>query len=238
MTSREKKQVERRLIEEARRRTNLLPNGTLSEYESPDWLIPDSSLAIEVSAVLPPKGDNLFSGAQLSSWQIDVVARAQQHYFSAYDTDADILVFFDNEWNRRRRPEAMAQALAGFVNSNLPQDSDCVTLQRYDTDQWVDGVSVIRIARTGRQWQAGSAADIHELRQVDLAAQIDSKNKLVERYRSRLPGWSIWLLLTTEIQVLRSVAIPRDVGNWRFTFDFDRVLLMPWDGNVIQIRSR
>jgi hypothetical protein len=45
----------------------------------------------------------------------------------------------------------------------------------------------------------------------------------------------MWLLLTTDIRVLQSVWIPYDISEWKFTFDFDRVLLMPWNQEVIDL---
>jgi hypothetical protein len=99
---REKKRRERALIESARARSDFFPAGELSPFESPDWLIRDADLGIEVSDLLRPKGNNLFSGAQLSSFQAEVVERARTLYFSQASVDADVLVFFENEWNQCR----------------------------------------------------------------------------------------------------------------------------------------
>jgi hypothetical protein len=107
-----RKQGERSLIEEARRRSSVFPPAPLSAFESPDWLISDAALGIEVSDVMPNKGENLFSGAQLSSFQANVVETARQYYFAQCQTDADVLVFFQNEWNRKRDPYAYGISLA------------------------------------------------------------------------------------------------------------------------------
>ena len=235
MNASHKKHRERWLIEEARRRSDVFPPGELSPFESPDWLIRDGSLGIEVSDLLRPKGGNLFSGAQLSSFQAEVVARARQQYFEECSIDTDVLVFFKNEWNRKRDVRSYASSLAIFVRTHFPRDKDCVTLSGRHADDWVEGVSVIRISRTGNKWQAGGNADGQPLEYADVAARIAVKNKLLHQYRKRLPGWKMWLLLTTEIRVLHSVWIPSDVSEWRFMFDFDRVLLMPWDEDVIDL---
>jgi len=68
-----------------------------------------------------------------------------------------------------------------------------------------------------------------------LARQITGKDKLLTHYRARLPEWEIWLLLATDIHVLKSVEIPADLTDWRFNFQFDRVLLMPWIGGVVEL---
>jgi hypothetical protein len=235
MTTDEKKSAERWQIEEARRRSKLFPAGELSPYESPDWLIRDASIGVEVSELLPPKGTNLFSGAQILSFQHEIVANAQQYYCEKGYPEVDVLVFFKNEWNRKGDALAIGVALADFIKLNLPTDTDTVNLQRRGGKPWVDGLGVIRISRTGRRWQAGGTARGQLVRQDDVAARIAAKDRKVPLYRSRLPGFQIWLLLTTDIRVLRSVGIPSDVSEWRFTFGFDKVLLMPWDGDVIAL---
>jgi len=235
MTEDEKKKVERWQIEEARRRSPLFPAGELSPYESPDWLIRDASVGIEVSELLPPKGENLFSGAQLFSFQREVVANAQRHYCDQGYPTADVLVFFKNEWDRKCDARAMGVALAEFVKLNHPSDRDTVTLQRRGGTAWVEGLSVVRISRTGTTWQAGGAASGQLVSHADVAPRIAAKNKKVPLYRSRLPDFQIWLLITTDIRVLRSVGVPCDITRWRFTSEFDRVFLMPWDGEVIEL---
>jgi hypothetical protein len=235
MVRRDKKRGERALIESARRRSNFFPTGELSPFESPDWLIRDAALGIEVSDLLRPKGHNRFSGPQLSSFQAEVVERARTLYFSRAIVDADVVVFFENEWNQKRDVQSNAASLAEFVRRNMPVDRDSITLQARHMTDWVGGISVIRISRTGTKWQAGGAADGHAAEYVDVAERIAAKNKLIPEYRRRLPGWTIWLLLATEIRVLQSVWIPPAIAEWKFAFDFDRVLLMPWDGDVIEL---
>jgi len=235
MNNRDKKIEERQLVEEARRRTTLFPPGALSPSESPDWLIRDGCLGIEVSTLQRPKGGHHFSGSQLSSFQAEVVAKARQKYFTDFRSHVDVLVFFQNEWNEKRDLLSYASSLARFVRANLPRDRDCVTLSGRQANDWVEGVSVIRISRSGDKWQAGGSAGGLALEHSDVATRIAAKNRLLPQYRQRLPGWKIWLLLATEIRVLRSVYIPSNISEWRFTFDFDRVLLMPWDEDVIDL---
>jgi hypothetical protein len=235
MENRNKKLSERWLIEEARRRSTIFPPGELSAFESPDWLIRDAFLGIEVTDLLPPKRNSLYSGAQLSAFQAEIVQRARAQYFTECASDADVLVFFENEWNRKREAQAYAVSLAQFVRRNLPVDRDCVTLQARHAKDWVEGISVIRISRTGNKWLAAGAAGIPLLEYTDLAARIAAKNKLLPRYRARLPEWKMWLLMATDIRVLRSVGIPPDITDWRFSFDFEKVLLMPWDGEVVEL---
>jgi hypothetical protein len=233
---RDKKRGEWALIESARARSDFFPAGELSPFESPDWLIRDADLGIEVSDLLRPKGNNRFSGAQLSSYQTRVVEKAQTLYFSQTSVNADVLVFFKNEWNQHRDVgSSYAASLAEFVRRNIPVDRDSITLQARHLKGWVDGVSVIRISRSGRRWRAAAAAHGQAVEYADVAERIAAKNRLLPEYRRRLPGWKLWLLLATEIRVLHSVWIPPAIAEWRFAFDFDRVLLMPWDGDMIEL---
>ena len=236
MSRDEKKRGERWLIEEARRRSTIFPAGDLTIYESPDWLIQSAFVGIEVSELLRPRRAEQFSGAQLHSFQSDVVKRAWRFYCRQGWPDVDVLVFFQNEWNRKRDPQEYGVALAQHISRNLPEENGIITLSCSNANECMEGTSVIRISRRiGGRWQAGGAADGVQLEYLDIASRIASKNARVPLYRTRVPGFAIWLLLTTNIRVLRSVGIPREIASWRFTFDFDKVLLMPWDDDVIEL---
>jgi hypothetical protein len=77
----EKKELERRIIEVTRQRCTFFPQGKLSEFERPDWLIPCACVGIEVSQLLPEKPEGaIFSPPQLSEFQKKVVALAECHY--------------------------------------------------------------------------------------------------------------------------------------------------------------
>ena len=79
---------------------------------------------------------------------------AKQLHRVADPRPANVLVYFKNEWARKRdvrAARAMAQELAEFVCVNYPTETDAVTFQQF-TDGvrgWVDGLSSVRIARLG-----------------------------------------------------------------------------------------
>jgi len=232
-----KRERERCLIEHARLHSSLFPPGELEMADKPDGQIPSARLGIEVSELLPEKPDGaIFSGPQLSNFQSEVVLKAA-HVFSNTDTrPSDVLVFFKNDWDRKRDSEEMAQALADFVANNYPQQSKTVCLQRgRRAVGWVDGLSVVRITAEDGRWQAGGSSDGVMLTYEQLASRIATKSERVQEYRSRLPGWQIWLLLATRLPVLWSVSLPREVTSWRFTCDFDRVFLSSWEDGVLQL---
>jgi hypothetical protein len=60
-TSAKKQERERRIIESARKHSNLFPPGTLVMADRPDGRIPSAALGVEVSELLPEKlGGNFF----------------------------------------------------------------------------------------------------------------------------------------------------------------------------------
>lgn len=123
-----------------------------------------------------------------------------------------------------------------LLQNNYPQQSKTVCLQRgRRAVGWVDGLSVVRITAENGRWQAGGSSDGVMLTYEQLASRIATKSERVQEYRSRLPGWQIWLLLATQLPVLWSVSLPREVTSWRFTCDFDRVLLSSWEDGVLQL---
>ena len=232
-----KRENERRIIEYARKHSRLFPPGQLEMADKPDGRIPSAKLGIEVSELLPEKPEGaIFSGPQLSMFQSEVVLKAERLFSRVHARPSDVLAYFNNDWNRKRDPEEMAQALADFVANNYPQPSRSVCLQRgSDAYGWVEGLSVVRITAEDGRWQAGGSSDGVILTYQQLASRIIMKSERVQEYRRRLPGWQIWLLLATRAPVLWSVSLPRDIGSWRFNCAYDRVLLSSWEHGVLEL---
>ena len=152
----DKQEQERRIIESARKRSDLFPPGTLEMDDAPDGRIPSAALGIEVSWLPREKSEGAsFSPFQLVSFQGEVVREAARLFPSVHAGPADVLVYFDNDWDRRRDVREMGRALADFVANNYPQQSEAVCLQKGPLAVgWVDGVSVVRIFPEGGTWQA------------------------------------------------------------------------------------
>ena len=239
----DKKERERYIIEATRQRSTLFPAGDLVPDECPDWLIPSASLGVEVSELLPAKREGArFSGPQVSSFQEAVVAAAQEHYYSFADAPpADVLVFFRNDWTRKRDMDHMAEELSSFVRLNYPTGlEECITLESVSRDVlgWVDGLSVVRILRGKGRWQAGGAGSIESIVYEEIAQRIAGKDLRLPDYHRRFPGWQMWLLLSTRIRVLHSVSIPQEIAHWQFKTDFDKVILSSWEDGVIDLQRK
>lgn len=232
---------ERRVLEAARHYSSYFPSGELLRDHRPDWLIPSASLGIEISDLVPAKPAGAkFSGSQLASFQEKVVITAERFYYSSADAEpADVAVAFENEWMRRRDVKQAAQALASFVRSNYPRGAqESVTLEPLNSEVrgWVDGLSVVRILRAKRAWQAGGCSGIDCVTHHQVAERIAAKDLLLPEYRRRWPGWQMWLLLSTRRRALRSVSIPREVTAWLFNSEFDKLLLSSWEGEVVELQ--
>lgn len=228
----EQKEIERRIIEVTRQRCTLLPAGDLAEFERPDWLIPSARLGIEVSQLLPKKTEGaIFSPPQLSGFQEQVVSIAERTYDELPPLGpVDVLVYFNNDWSRKKDANAIGRRLAEIVWNNYPTDGSIVTLE----DAIPDGFSVVRIAPIAGGWHTGSVSNIQLLTYEQLSTCIANKNRRLAEYRTRIPnGWQVWLLLLTRVPVLWSLSCPAEVGSWKFSFEFDRVLLASWDHGVI-----
>jgi hypothetical protein len=236
----EKKLCELRLMKWARRYSPAIPSRNLRCFEQPDWIMPQEKIGIEVSQLLPPKPTGaLFSGPQLSEFQRKVVAKAQELYCARGGTPVDVLVFFANQWNKRNDLQEAAEALATFVKDNCPPARKTVTIEpiwRDDDWQWADLFNVVRICAIEGGWQAGGVASIELLSHAQVASTIAVKEALLPMYRNRLPGWQMWLLLTTRIPVLWTLSVPNEVKDWKLPTTFDKVLLLSWEhGSVFDV---
>ena len=232
-----KQERERHIIESARKYSDLFPPGALVMADGADGRIPSATLGIEVSELLPAKLEGAsFSHPQLASFQSEVVREAAHLFPGMHAHSADVLVFFKNDWDRRRDVGEMGRALADFVANNYPQQSKTVCLQKGPPSVgWVEELSVVRITAENGGWQAGGCGDVAVLTYEQLASRIAAKSQRVPEYRGRLPDWHIWLLLATRLDVLSGVTVPPEVESWRFTCDFDRVLLSSWEHGVLQL---
>ena len=68
---------------------------------------------------------------------------------------------------------------------------------------------------------------------------IGKKNALLPKYRAKCVDTPIWLLIYSGLSVAQGIPIPCSVSEWRFAFDFERVLLFSgMDNRVFEIGRR
>ena len=136
----------------------------------------------------------------------------------------------------------IGKKIAEFVQQNYPVDSDCVNLSNEDFDEnqpdWLGSLPLRRIATDRHEWELFQSTGNWPILSYDqTAAAIQKKQDLLSTYRTNLPGYKIWLLLGTRGDVLETVHPPREIPEWEFKSDFDRVLFVSWSGEVVELKK-
>jgi len=223
-----KKSVERFFLDAARSVSPIFPAGEVLESEEPDFKICtlQGELGIEVSELLAftPSG---FVSRQAASYQAGVVEQAWLEYSRFSAEPADVLAFCSEVEPQRAPSKAqMAHWLARFVSSKIKKITRCETFNfgNYSSN----GFSVVRVAspilEIPARWQAGYSGSGVILDWESVNREIQKKNgKLCHYTKCSLGNWL--LLFVDMTPATATFWIPSEVDQWRFSFDFERVLL-------------
>lgn len=235
------KREERAIIEWSTHRCEDFPAGLLDIKDRPDGRIPDARLGIEVTQLLPlPARARELSGTELSARQEKTMEKAQYFFSKMGGPSVAVRAYFNNEWARKhpRSVDEDARRVALFVRDHCPPHSgDAFVAYREDgLRNWPEPLCNIVIERREGSWDAPGCGGVPWITKEQLADRIRDKNQKLAEYRKRLPGWRIWLLIATNMSVLRSVSVPREVTTWRFAYDFDKVYLSSWEDGVLDLR--
>lgn len=228
----QKKRAERYFVEHVQQHyPGYLPTTPPKESEEPDFLFdtPEGVVGVEVTQLFHTATPGLFPELQVAQFHRDVVVRAGEIYQTRELGPAvDVTTYYDRRV-RLTDLERCAEALAEFVAVS-PYD----TVRRSMTSP--AGLSVIskhepRLPGLPK-WECWGNSETQLLIPEFLAAVIARKNALVPNYRRKSPA--AWLLLVSSLGSLESsFAAPRDLPEWKFAFDFDRVLLLVQDPGKI-----
>jgi len=234
---RKKKMIERWFLEAARRASAVIPDGTIEDFEEPDFKIETATgpLGVEATELLRSGGGRSSPVAEERSHQ-DVIRIAEELYYrTPRVTSVRVLVRFWNVEGASRGKRDMAQALVEFVKSNSRRATPYATFS--SRGNLPKGVDVIHIDTTGEHWTSGESAcmtapEIYE----QLAFRISAKNKLLPRYRAKLPHSAIWLLVYSSVTLSRGVPIPHGMSKWTYPSDFEKVLFFSClDAETVEI---
>lgn len=127
---------------------------------------------------------------------------------------------------------ASAQALIDFV-----QTHPCGTYQMLHGVP--HGLSVVRIAeplanRVPR-WRCLDSGETLSVTKEMLSTIIREKNRRVATYRANVDR--VWLLIASSFwQFASSFYLPREINDWRFDFNFEKVLLMSQERGVVNLQ--
>jgi hypothetical protein len=233
----DKKRIERWFLDEARRKSALIPDGEITAFEEPDFKIEtrNGTLGIEVTELLRI-GTGSIRPVALAKVHSEVVAIAEKEYYETPNSvPIGVVVYFWDADGGRRDKRKSAAALVDFVKAHRSEANPFVTFSRRAA--LPDGYGVISIDSTPAAWVCGesgafTAPEIYE----QLASRVTAKNKLLPTYRRRLPNAPIWLLIYSAITVSRGLSIPHGISDWRPTFDFEKVLFFSsLDKSVVEI---
>jgi hypothetical protein len=224
-TAEQKKRAERYYVEHVQQHyPGHLPASAPKESEEPDFLFDtaDGVVGVEVMQLFHTAEPGMFPELQVAQFHRDVVVRAGEVYAARkLGPPVDVTTYY-------RRDVALtglqqcAEALAEFVAA-----SPYGTTSRSMTSP--KGLSVMSKQKSrdssAQKWQCFGNSHTPLLTHEFLSAVIAKKNALLARYRRKAPA--SWLLLVSTLGSLESTfAAPRDLPEWQFAFDFDRVLLL------------
>ncbi len=212
-----KKRVERHYLEEARRASAIFPPGKVEAHERPDFLIhtPGGNIGIEVTELcreepraeagrlskIPDKAKELYSGRSDAA-PVDVSIA----FFRADDIHFNTL----------------AKSLADFVYANRTHRGK--GLER-GLPRGFCHIGIHDPLETGGRWRGVRAFDTIVAEKELLAGCIAAKNARLKEYRLSAPH--VWLLIVNDrfLGPGEVYARPDHVAQWKFRFEFDRVLL-------------
>ena len=243
------KECERRILEAARCVCRLIPPGDieLSKPGWPDLMIKASAgeVTVEVTELHRLEGENPFAPVQEESFHQEVVRLAEEYRAGLDAQTVSVVAFFLGDAEcKRENPEGwrrltdkktgpkrdkMARSLAEFVkNHPVPMGGALVFEERemvgqMGGDTLPAGFEVVSISSTPDRWESAESATTPTLERDQLAAVIGKKNELLPKYRAECRGTPIWLLIYAP--VAQGIRMPRSIAEWRFAFDFERVLL-------------
>jgi hypothetical protein len=228
-----KKCTETIYIEEARRACTLFPAGRLEPHEIPDFLLfaEDRTIGIEVTELC--REEPRAEAGRLSK----VPDRAKKLYCGYPQAESvDVSVAF---WRAENvTVKNLTKSLADFVYENRVSKG---TGFKRNLPQGFSYIGIFEPLRDEPRWQAGRAFDTIIAPKELIASRIAEKNGRVRDYR--LSAREVWLLIVND-QFLgpgEVYARPDHLAEWKFPFDFDKVLLFLREpggaGEVIEIQQ-
>jgi hypothetical protein len=237
----EKKRIEGLVLGAARQAGAPIPVGEGRGTEpAPDFWIDadDGGLGVELTEFLCPGDiDNAMPPVEEEKFHREVIRIAQQQYYAAAGAlPARVRVYFANSRGVRQNKQHMARMLCEHVKANLHRAEPAVALSG---PSMPPGFASMSITSERGDWWSGECVGVTvpDIRR-QLAERIADKNKRVPIYRECLPrGAQVWLLLYRGVDVSRSVPIPYRIDEWRFPFDFEKVLWFTFlEKQIIEIQ--
>jgi hypothetical protein len=235
----EKKRKETVYLEEARRASSLFPSGKVVPHEKPDFLLhaDGRTIGIEVTELCR-------EGPRAEGGKLAKVADAAKLRYSrsANNRPLEVSAAFAPRIEHLGFNE-LVDGLVNFVQVHQNEEGcfnwNDIELPHGFMPQGYCYIAIHR-ARGAGQWRTFKAFDVTLAGKDLLEAYIGDKNSRLPVYRAA--AREVWLLIIND-QFLGAgevYARPDDLAKWKFSFDFDKVLLFSREpggtGDLIELR--
>ncbi len=217
-----KKRIEKHYAEEARRASPIFPRGELVPHEKPDFLLRlgNGTIGLEVTGLC--REEPRAEAARLAK----IPEKAKARYSRLAGTEPiDVSLGF----SRRAASVTFAQltnSAVEFVYARRKSNGVCSSFRELPEGYRHIGIHapLEQIDPTGH-WYGVRAFDTVVAPKQLLESRIADKNMRLKVYR--LAASEVWLLIVND-QFLGPGAVcarPDHLAEWKFSFDFERVLL-------------
>lgn len=224
LNMRSKKEIEQLVLDAARSAGVPIPRGEVVG-EEPDFRFHTETgeLGIDVSELLRPAFTNHgIVPLEQEKFRQKILDTARKECEERGLPALRVHVCFTNPKGRKQDWQELTNSLVETVVANyqkatptwsqvnppLPEGFEYIVIMSEEGDWWsptVGGISVSQIP-------------------LHIAKSITAKELKLPAYRKNLgKGAQIWLLLHSGVTIARSLEVPKDIGEWKFPFEFDRV---------------
>jgi hypothetical protein len=231
----EKKRTESVYLEEARRASSIFPTGDLLPYERPDFLLrcDERTIGIEVTELCRegPRAE----GGKLAK----VAEKAKERYnqLAANDPAEVSAAFAPNIENLGLN--VLVSGLVDFVLANR-EDMGCFNWNDCELPEGYSYIGIHEAREPKGQWRTFKAFDTTLAPKELIGSRIAEKLLKLPEYRKA--ARENWLLIVNDRFLGAGEVYARadHVAQWKFAFDFDKVLLFLREpggtGEVIEVQ--
>lgn len=194
------------------------------EGPGPDFEHIEKPLGLELTLLIPRPGHPSFE-SPLAEWAtlLRAIKSAEHIYYRNHQARPVEVIGY--QWPFERAPkkeDEIAHDLAEFVRVHCDRAVPFAMFTRHD--DLPDGFGVITIRVGGGCWDGRASTGSSALCTPHLLAErISAKNEKLTTYRKNLLNSPIWLLIHSGVDVSGGVYMPSNIGDWSFSFDFERV---------------
>ena len=227
------KRVETHYIEEARRASSIFPHGELASHEEPDFLLHTDRGIIGIEVTELCREEPRAAGGKLAK-----VPNTAQNFYNKLANAEPVFVSvgFSAQAGNVRFNE-LTNSLVEFVHRNQNNKGSGFTK---DLPEGFCHIGIFApLEPLERCWHGARGFDTVVAPKELLESCIAKKNKRLPVYR--VPTSEVWLLIVND-QFLgpgEVYARPDDLAEWKFVFDFEKVLLFSREpgggGEVIEL---